>query len=436
MSPDGAVFVVIGDGGAVTLWDTATGKRLRQLCGDDGKDRSGPGAPWIRATLAFSTDNQFVASAGRGERDIRVWEVQTGKLVQTLKGHKEPVSFLTFSGKGRRLVSAGHDGQTVRFWDLATAKEWRPAATLPGADCCIRAVSADGQTWALTGERKSNPFCSLRIREIETGKEILHLEKAGLCAFAPDGRTVAIQSASAPEPEEEVGESTIQVIELATGGVRTQFRGHSARLETLVYSLDSKVLASGSSDNTALLWDLLGQGSVPPGPLPARQLPALWDRLAGDPATAYSALCTLSAKPEQTVAWVREHVTRIEKADGKQVASLLKDLDDEAFSVREAAATALKRLGVRAVAALRETLDGNPGAEVRRRVTELLEQIDQERNPEQLRSSRAIEVLERLETPEARKVLEDLAKGVSQARQTQEAKAALERLARKQRGDS
>jgi HEAT repeat protein len=113
------------------------------------------------------------------------------------------------------------------------------------------------------------------------------------------------------------------------------------------------------------------------------------------------------------------------------VARLLRDLDDEEFAVREAAETALNRLGERAVPALRETLDGKPGAEVRRRVTKLLDQIDQERNPHYLRSLRAIEVLERMETSEARKVLEDLAKGVSEARQTQEAKASLDRLTRK-----
>jgi hypothetical protein len=43
---------------------------------------------------------------------------------------------------------------------------------------------------------------------------------------------------------------------------------------------------------------------------------------------------------------------------------------------------------------------------------------------------RAIEILERIGTPEARKGLEDLAKGIPEARQTQEAKAALIRLAR------
>jgi RNA polymerase sigma factor (sigma-70 family) len=428
MSPDGAVFVVAGDAGAITVWDTATGKRLRQLCGDDGKDKRGPGAPWIRATFAFSTDSRLVASAGRGEKDIRVWEVRTGNLVQTLKRHGEGISFLSFSDNGRRLVSAStHDRQSARFWDLSTGKEWRPAATLPGSGCWVRGVSADGQTWALTvEEQKTTTPYPLRICEVETGKEILRLEKAGLCAFAPDDRTVAIQAEPWPSTDEE-GESTIQVIELATGGVRAQFRGHRASLETLVYSADATLLASGSSDNTALLWDLMGGREVGRVELPAGQMQALWDRLgSADAAAAYQAVCFLAQAPEQTVAWVREHLPQ--QADSEQVARLVLALDSDRFAVRDEAEAALKRLGELAAPSLRRALDGKPSAEVRRRVSGLLERLELGKAPEQLRSLRVIEVLERAGTPAARQLLKDLARGSPAARQTRGAKAALDRL--------
>ena len=51
-------------------------------------------------------------------------------------------------------------------------------------------------------------------------------------------------------------------------------------------------------------------------------------------------------------------------------------------------------------------------------------------DPETLRALRAVAVLEDVGTPPARKVLETLAKGSVEARLTQEAKAALARLAR------
>jgi hypothetical protein len=49
---------------------------------------------------------------------------------------------------------------------------------------------------------------------------------------------------------------------------------------------------------------------------------------------------------------------------------------------------------------------------------------------DQLRSWRAVEVLEHLGTPEARQVLEELAQGAPGARPTEDARTALQRLAR------
>jgi hypothetical protein len=66
---------------------------------------------------------------------------------------------------------------------------------------------------------------------------------------------------------------------------------------------------------------------------------------------------------------------------------------------------------------------------VRRRVERLLEQHERGRlAPETLRAVRAVGVLERIATAEARKVLEALAGGAAEARVTAEARAALERL--------
>jgi RNA polymerase sigma factor (sigma-70 family) len=435
ISPDGAVFVMAGDGGALTVWDSASGTRVRQLTGDDGKDKRGPSAPWIMPTFAFSPDSRFLASAGRGEKDIRVWEVGTGKLVQTLNGHGEGIFFLTFTGNGRRLVSTGmNDKGLTRFWDLATGKEWRPATVLPGR---VRGVSVDGQTWALAPEENEPGAGSLRICAVETGKELLHLEKGGLCAFAPDGRTLAVQTDPSPAHEGELateGERTIQVIELATRGVRTQFRGHRAFLETLVFAPDGKHLASGSRDNTALLWDLMGQGSADQGELPATQRPALWDQLgSGDAATAHQAMCRFAQAQEQAVAWVRKHLPPSREVDREQVARLVQDLDSDRFAVREEAAAGLRHMGEMAAPALRQVLEGKPSAEVRRRVSGLLEQLDQGTTPEQLRSLRVIEFLEQMATPAARQLLQELARGVPAARQTQEATASLDRLDKRQR---
>jgi hypothetical protein len=89
----------------------------------------------------------------------------------------------------------------------------------------------------------------------------------------------------------------------------------------------------------------------------------------------------------------------------------------------------LEKIGSRAEGALRKVAKASPSAEVTRRVAELLQKIEKgAASGEQLRESRAVEVLEWIGTPDAKKLLEGLAKGAPDAALTREAKASLERL--------
>src|SRR5262249_35236776 len=139
-------------------------------------------------------------------------------------------------------------------------------------------------------------------------------------------------------------------------------------------------------------------------------------------------------------ALLEKHLLPAKKVDpDADVRKLIKDLDAEEFAVRENASKELKKIGKPAEPLLRKALDGNPSAEVRRRIEELLEAGLEARpvknlppgilDGEPLRTVRAIRVLEQIGTPEARAILEKLAKGDPDARETQEAKGSLERLA-------
>jgi WD40 repeat protein len=426
LSTDGAVLAVAGNTG-LTLWDRVTGKSLRRLLGDDDTRRTGQGFPYTSTAVAFSPDNRLVASAGRGA-DIGVWEVETGQRRHTLNGHQRCVNLLAFSPDGGRLVSVA-DSEPARFWDLRTGKEWRTPVEPSGSLC---GLSADGKTWALElrGDQRTRFPGVLVICQVETGREIFRLEGGGRgpCAFAPDGRSVAVSGRYREGPEEK---NSIQVIELATGGVRARFRGHGGSLKSLAFSADGRALASGSEDGTALLWDLAGQGEKQRR-LSANELRELWDRLGSNAAAAHQAMAAFTRAGEQAVAWFREHLPRMERADSVQVARLIRKLNDDSFTVREEGEAALQRLAESAAPALREAQSGKPTAEVGRRVTRLLEHLEGVTTPARLRDLRAIEVLERLGTAEARKVLADLAKGIPEALRTQEAKASLERLTRRQ----
>jgi len=114
----------------------------------------------------------------------------------------------------------------------------------------------------------------------------------------------------------------------------------------------------------------------------------------------------------------------------ERLGKLIANLDSSRFQEREDAARQLADLEERAEPALREALKTNPSAEQRRRIEALLAVPTVVRSSEKLRRLRALEVLEHIGSSQARKVLDELAKGAPESRVTQEAKASLERLQR------
>jgi WD40 repeat protein len=104
-----------GFGGAVWIWDVATGQEMRILRGHTDAIRS----------VAYSPDGRRLAS-GSADRTVKVWDVSTGQDLLTLKGHADPVTRVTFSPDGRRLVSLSEDG-TIKVWG-ALEHERRAAA--------------------------------------------------------------------------------------------------------------------------------------------------------------------------------------------------------------------------------------------------------------------------------------------------------------------
>src|SRR5262249_47300265 len=90
----------------------------------------------------------------------------------------------------------------------------------------------------------------------------------------------------------------------------------------------------------------------------------------------------------------------------------------------------LEQIGEQAEGALRAALPEARALEYRRRVEALLERLERPPATERLRALRALAVLERIASPEARKVLAGLAAGAPADVLTREAGLAVKRLER------
>src|SRR5262245_53848811 len=71
-------------------------------------------------SLAFSPDEKLLATTSGGS--IRLWEVATGVLLQTLPGDPTSVRSVAFSPDGRLLASGGFDN-FVKVWEVSSGKQ-------------------------------------------------------------------------------------------------------------------------------------------------------------------------------------------------------------------------------------------------------------------------------------------------------------------------
>ncbi len=317
-TPDGRHVVTRGQDGDAHLWDARTGAHLRHIraswqrglaLSPDGRYLVWPVAD---AKLRYTDPGQPNTTL-TGNR-LRLYDLPAGRFVERFPGFKGGADDLAFTPDGKGLVTTDHRDGTVRLWDVATGKEQRAFRAVPPAEAHrpyhVRhsMLSPDGRSLAVayqpTGRGFLSPF-AVRLWDVATGKETHELPGhyyyveglafspdsrwlvtgsqplsdfarkmlkrpvnqvfvwdvakgrrvaalpeglpvgATCAAFAADGRSIATASP----------DGTITVWEVATWGVRAEFRGHRDRVTALAFTRDG-LLLSGGLDTTVLAWDV------------------------------------------------------------------------------------------------------------------------------------------------------------------------------------
>jgi hypothetical protein len=419
-SPDSKTLARGGKGGDIFLSEVATGKQLHRIAGNGE----------VVASLVFSPDGTILALNGWGN-SIHLLEAATGRELRKHEVEGARLGALAFSPDSKTLAAtcwsvgkAVNDSQGfIILWDVATGKELRRLGEQP-YDFPSIAWSPEGRLLAAANWREKR----IRLWEASTGKELAPLPIPDTyvtsLAFSPDGRVLA--AAIGPHHDQ------IYLLEVATSQKRCRFRTATPGRKSLAFTPDGRILISGGPDT--FFWDVTGRlqgGQLRPARLPPEQLPGLWTDLGSeDPSKVQGALWALVAAAEQSVPFLRNHLRPVARPDEERLARLTQDLDDDQLAVRRQAAKELPELGDTAEPALRRGLEGTPSLELRRRIEQLLARLA-EWSPERLRALRAVEVLEQSGTTEARRLLQELARGAPAARLTQEAQAALKRLAKR-----
>jgi WD40 repeat protein len=180
-APDGTLISWTRDQ-SITVWDPATGQRLRQFATGEARQRPlpGGGTGYVGYAAAVSADGRLVA-LGEQERSIFVLDATTGKEVRRLTGLADSVWALAFSPDGRTLAWGGGNDPAVRLVELATGQERHAFFGHRGRVVCLT-FAADGRTLISAGADTTALVWDLTGKLAVSGMPAKPLTRAGLDA--------------------------------------------------------------------------------------------------------------------------------------------------------------------------------------------------------------------------------------------------------------
>jgi WD40 repeat protein len=388
------------------------GQRLTWQPGGPARLDPPPGSIAFSQGTALSPDGKtYVVIL---PQTVRRFDLVNGGDLPAWPGTQSPAISAFFTPCGQWLLAAGTNGD-LQCWDAATGRVIKTGQRLlmrrPG-------LSPDGHTLAISSAREVRLVevggWQERARIVTPGIGFIHSE-----ALSPDGELLVCGNS----------QGDLHVFEVSTGKALGRLIGHRGPARALQFSPDGSLLISGSDDTTILLWDVarLRPAPAPLARLSAEELVRLCDDLgSGDAAKAYRAVRALAGAAD-FVGPLGKRLALAGEPPAKRIPKLIAQLDDDDFDLREKAAQELMLYGREAEEALKEALKGQ-SAQVKRSAGELLGQLKDGLPPRQLLEFRALEVLERAGTAEARKLLADLAAGEADAWLTRQARLALQRV--------
>jgi RNA polymerase sigma factor (sigma-70 family) len=418
LSPDGKTLAVQNNALQAQLVDPLTGT-VRQSFNNHQRAERWRKDAYFQMQFAFSPDSRRVLSAASGiDMHVRLWEADTARETWSVATGKPDtlVQGFALSPDGQTMYLTSDPGP-VKVYQVGKDQPQRQIGTGVIRSLCL---SPDGRRLAGAGSDH------LFIWDAATGAEVCRLPRPKVSElynrrflkFSPDGRMLAIWTGDEP---------TARCVEIASGQVRLETSGHLEMVLAAEFSADGRLLATGGTDTTVLLWDLrtLALASEP-----ARNVDVegLWSELAApDARIAYRAVVRLQQLGPRAVPLLAE---RLKPEKIRPLAACLADLDDDDFPVRERATEELMgRTGDRGE--LEKALAATRSAEVRTRLQLILGRLgeyDPRKDERRLRSLRGLETLEGLGTPQARRIVETLARGAPEAELTREAAATLRRM--------
>jgi WD40 repeat protein len=137
--------------------------------------------------VAFHPDGSMLATADNSanQYNLRLWDVETGKLIKTLEGHSHKVLSIAFSPDGQILASGSADG-SVRLWDVHSGELLHVLGGYSYPSVSVRSVAFDPASQILASGGSDNV---IRLWDTNTGTLMsqlnYHIDTVTHISFSP-----------------------------------------------------------------------------------------------------------------------------------------------------------------------------------------------------------------------------------------------------------
>ena len=208
-------------------------------------------------SISISSNSKYMIS-GSFDKNIKLWDIKTGKVIRTFRGDKYKVESVAFSPNSKYIISAGL--LTLKLWDMKTAKVLR---IFKGHKNIIKSVafSPDGK-YAISGSKDS----TMKLWDIKTGKKVRTFkgdkEEINSVSFGPNGKYVIygskklIKGSGDWDDKNNKYIGVIKLWDITTGKEIRAFKNLTSIINSVAYSPNGKYAVSGDDDGSMILWNI------------------------------------------------------------------------------------------------------------------------------------------------------------------------------------